>query len=133
MAADPLLGERRSGFLRHLGLTQFSLDPSGDIVLEVDLKPEHLNSGGAAHGGLYLSMLDSVLGAAVVRTLGPDEWTATQSLTTQFMAPATRGRLRAKGRIDRRGKLTAFTSGEVYDEANTLVARATGLWAIRKG
>jgi uncharacterized protein (TIGR00369 family) len=130
---DALLGERRSGFLKHLGLTDFRLLPNGDLAVDLEIAPHHMNSGGVAHGGVYLAMLDTVLGASVVRTLAKGEWTATQSLTTNFLAPAKSGRLRASGRVDRRGKLTAFTSGEVLDERGEVVARATGLWAIRTG
>jgi uncharacterized protein (TIGR00369 family) len=130
---DPLLGERRSGFLAHLGLTRFSRLPDGELALDLDLSPHHLNAGGVAHGGVALAMLDSVLGAAVVLTLVPGEWTATQSLTTDFLRPTSAGSLRAIGRVDRRGKLTAFTSGRVVDAEGSLVARASGLWAIRTG
>jgi acyl-coenzyme A thioesterase PaaI-like protein len=53
-------------------------------------------------------------------------------LNTEFIRPA-RGTLTARGELDRRGGLTAYAMGTVTDEGGKLVARATGIWAIRKG
>lgn len=121
------------GFTKHLGFERYNLHPDGGITVELQLGPQHLNAGGITHGGVLFSLLDSVMGGAVVATLHDGEWTATESMTTNFVRPATEGRLRARGWIERRGGFTAFVKGELADERGKIVAFATGVWAIRKG
>lgn len=123
------------GFTSYLGIESFELDPAtGEVIAILPTQPHHANTGGVVHGGVLTGLLDCVMGAAVVTTLAEDEWCATQTLTTDFLRPGTPGgRLVARGRVDRRGKLAAFPSGEVRDEKGEVVARATGVWAIRRG
>lgn len=122
-----------TGFTRHIGIEALELHEDGSVeaTIEVD-EDAHFNAGGVVHGGVYTTLLDVVMGSCVVRTLGDDEWCATTQLNTEFQRPA-RGPVRGVGRVDRRGKLTAFCSGEVLDEEDRVVARATGVWAIRRG
>jgi uncharacterized protein (TIGR00369 family) len=47
-------------------------------------------------------------------------------MKTSFFRPAMPGRLRGVGRVVRWGRTLAFTEGELYDEADRLVAKATG-------
>lgn len=106
----------------------------GSVEAEIEIREEHLNEGGVVHGGLLATALDVVMGSAVVATLDLEggQWCATQSLTTDFLRPVTGGNIRAVGTIDRRGTLAANVSGEVLDEQGQTVARATGVWAIRR-
>ncbi|HET6404692.1 MAG TPA: PaaI family thioesterase [Candidatus Thermoplasmatota archaeon] len=116
-----------------LGIERFELE-GGEAVVVLPTGPKHANAGGWVHGGVLAGLLDFALGAAVVATLGEEEWTATQSLTTDFLRPGKPGdRLVARARVDRRGKLAAFPSGEVRDPAGEVLARATGVWAVRRG
>lgn len=92
----------------------------------------HANQGGWVHGGVIAGLLDMALGAAVVTTLREDEWCATMSLTTDFLRPAKPGsRLVARARVERRGRLAAYPAGEVVDESGEVLARASGVWAVR--
>ena len=116
-----------------LGIASFDKDGT-EVVVVLPTSARHANMGGWIHGGVMSGLLDFALGAAVVVTLGEGEWTATQSLTTDFLRPGKPGeRLVARARVDRRGKLAAFPSGEVRNEAGEVLARATGVWAIRTG
>lgn len=106
----------------------------GDDGVEVHLPTgaRHANAGGWIHGGVLAGLLDFALGAAVVATLEEGEWCATMSLTTDFLRPGRPGeRLTAKARVERRGSLAAFPVGEVRGESGEILARATGVWAIR--
>lgn len=116
-----------------LGIDRYDLD-GNEVVIVLSTGQRHANAGGWVHGGVLAGLLDFALGAAVVKTLGSEEWTATQSLTTDFLRPGKPGeKLTARARVDRRGKLAAFPSGEVRNEAGDVLARATGVWAVRTG
>ena len=98
--------------------------------MELTLTEDHLNKGGAAHGGIHMILLDSALGGALVASLKVEEWCATTQLSTSFLAAAYPGeRLVAEGRVVRRGKHVAHLAGEVK-VGERLVATATGTWAI---
>jgi uncharacterized protein (TIGR00369 family) len=116
-----------------LGIDRFDLEGE-EVVIVLPTSGRHANAGGWVHGGVLAGLLDFALGAAVVKTLEEGDWTATQSLTTDFLRPGRPGeRLVARARVDRRGRLAAFPSGEVRGEAGEVLARATGVWAIRTG
>lgn len=104
----------------------------GQVTIRLRTSEKHANMGGWVHGGVLSGLLDFALGAAVVTTLAEGEWCATQSLTTDFLRPGKPGEmLTARARVDRRGRLAAFPSGEVVDEHGDIVARASGVWAVR--
>lgn len=120
-------------FTDSLGIQAWRLE-GGEVVAECPTAARHANLGGWVHGGALAALLDCALGAAVVTTLQEGEWCATQSLTTDFLRPGKPGeRLTIRARVDRRGKLAAFPSGEVRGEAGDVLARATGVWAVRTG
>lgn len=120
-----------SGYSALLGIEGWEL-VDGGIRVVLKTTEKHANMGGWVHGGVFAGLLDFALGAAVVATLGEGEWTATQSLTTDFLRPGKPGEtLVATARVDRRGKLAAFPSGEVRGEGGEVLARATGVWAVR--
>lgn len=115
-----------------LGIEDFKITDWG-IEVHLHTSRRHANMGGWVHGGVLASLLDFALGAAVVATLEEGEWCATQSLTTDFLRPGKPGgRLVARGRVDKRGGLAAYCSGEILGEEGEVLARATGVWAVRK-
>lgn len=121
-------------FTNFVGIEELVLEEDGRIRAEVEVEEHHLNEGGVVHGGLLSTLLDVVMGSAVVSLIDLEagEWCATQSLNTDFLAPAREGTLSAVGVVDRRGGLAANCTGEVRDADGELVARATGVWAIRQ-
>lgn len=126
--------EEHSHFADYVGVEDVETK-EGECRVALEVEDHHLNLGGVVHGGALSSLLDFAMGAAVVTTLDQEagEWCATQSLTTDFMRAASEGRLTAVGRVDRRGASSAYVSGEVRDEEGNVVARATGVWAVRGG
>lgn len=121
-------------FTRFVGIEEVLLEDEGRILAEIELEEHHLNEGGVVHGGLLATLLDVVMGSAVVSTLDLDggEWCATQSLTTDFIRPGTEGTLYAVGEVERRGQLAANAVGRVHSGDDDTIARATGVWAIRR-
>jgi uncharacterized protein (TIGR00369 family) len=116
-----------------LGLTLAAEHADGAVEVALDARAEHERDGGIVHGGVMMTMLDSAMAAAVRRTLAPDEWIASASITTDFLKPASAGaRLVARGWVERRGRTMAFPRGELRDAEGNVVARASGIWAIQR-
>ena len=117
-----------AGFAAHLGLEIVDWTEAGP-VLALEVAPHHLNRNGAVHGGVLLSMLDSVCSLAGVRLVEgrlTGRVVAVQ-LSTNFVAPATGGRLTGRARIRGGGTKMLHVEGEVVDAAGATVAMATGV------
>lgn len=118
---------RRSGYRQLIGYrTRAWREGYGEVELAVG--PQHLNSIGVVHGGVYVSLLDVALGHAVAYCTVPGNFrfSTTVSLTTSFLRGAKDGLLTAVGRINGlEGRLVTGT-GEVRDEAGNLCAVAQG-------
>lgn len=102
----------------------------GTVTVTLPLAANHRNKRGVAHGGVTAALLDTALGAAVVASIPKAWWCATTSLSVMFIAGARGGTLTATGRVLRRGRSTAFASGEVRGEDGALVATAQGTWHL---
>lgn len=102
----------------------------GHARYELEVGPELLNKRGVAHGGVAASLLDTALGAAVVSTLTPEEWTGTLELSVQFREPILPGVVTGEGRLARRGRSVAFAEGEIRDASGRILASAHGVWTI---
>jgi uncharacterized protein (TIGR00369 family) len=120
------------GFHRSVG---FEIDPAeareGRCVVRGRIEAMHLNINQVVHGGVYCTLLDTAMGAAVVTTLGEQEVTATTSLYVDFLRPARLGDvLSAEGKVTRRGRNIAFADGQITDEEGRLMGTARGTWYI---
>lgn len=101
----------------------------GTVALTLDTDDSFHNEVGFVHGGVAMFLLDGAMGRCCGRTLAPGQSCATVQISVQFLRKAT-GRLRALGRITRRGRRVAFLEGECHTADGELVARAQGTWAI---
>jgi uncharacterized protein (TIGR00369 family) len=116
----------RIPFVKEMGL-ELLLGDNGRAKLALEVLPQHLNGWGAVHGGVTMTLLDVAM-AVAVRSLEPDgKGVVTIEMKTSFMqAGPPRGRLSATGMCVHRSGTLAFCEAEVRDEADRLVARASG-------
>lgn len=118
---------KRSGYRQLIGYrTKAWREGYGEVELQIG--PQHLNSIGIVHGGVYASLLDVALGHAVSFCTVPGNWrfSTTVSLTTTFLKGAAAGVLTATGRVDGAAGRLVTGTGEVRDAAGTLCAVAQG-------
>jgi uncharacterized protein (TIGR00369 family) len=121
---------RKLPFARHLGIRLVSKG-EGKARLELDVRPELMNSWDAVHGGVTMTLLDIAL-AVALRSLDPHATGAiTVELKVNFVGPGL-GTLIADGRCVHRGKTIAFCDGEVHDSSGKLVATASGTFMLRR-
>lgn len=121
---------KRIAFIEHLGVRTVALD-DGRARIELDLKPEFMNSFGTAHGGVIMTLLDVAVCQAA-RTQHPEApGIVTIDLATSFIAGGA-GRLVAEGRVLKPGRTTIFAEAEVRNTDGTLVAKAIGTVRARQ-
>lgn len=129
--ADAMAGEGSSPYNHWIGYRLVEWAP--DMArFELDLRPEHLNRTGVAHGGVMMAMLDVACSFAGLYPVGGvKRWCVTLTLGTQFIGSTSAGRLIATGRRRGGGKTIFFAAGEVRDEAGALLAAADASYRYR--
>lgn len=97
----------------------------GRAVFEMETGPHHANPMGTLHGGILCDIADAAMGIAYASTLGEGESFTTLELKINFLKPVWNAKIRAEGRIVKRGKTVGMTECDVFDETGSLVARAS--------
>ena len=116
-------------FASHLGI-RLKEKGGGRAVLELDLRPELMNSYDVAHGGVVMTLLDVAM-ALAARTL---EAIANGAITVEMKASfigTGQGTLSAEGRCLHLGRQVAFCEGDARNKAGKLVAKASGTFMLR--
>ena len=116
-------------FTEHLGVELLEMTREHALV-SIGRRPELLNSWGATHGGVLMTMLDLVMSWAVRGHYDIISGVLTVDLSVGFMKAATGDRLLAEGRVLHGGKSTAFCEGMVRDEQGNLLAKAIGTFKL---
>jgi uncharacterized protein (TIGR00369 family) len=130
MSLSKIVG-RPVPFADLLGIRIAHREP-GLARVELDARPDLMNSHQAAHGGVVMTLADVALAVAVMTTDPTSRGAVTIELKVSFLSPGT-GRLVAEGRCLRAGKSLSFSEGEVRDGEGKLVAKALGTFQLRHG
>lgn len=127
---QPLAARLRIPFVEHLGI-QLTEQSKERASIVLDKRAELLNSWGAAHGGVVMTMLDYVMSAAVRGHYGVDGASVlTIDMSVGFMNAGVSHRILADARVLHAGQSTAFCESEARDDAGKLLAKAIGTFRL---
>jgi uncharacterized protein (TIGR00369 family) len=84
-------------------------------------------------GGVLCDIADAAMGIAYASTLAEGETFATIELKINFLKPVWTAKLRAIGRLLRRGKTMGFVECDITDDDESLVARASSTCLTLRG
>jgi uncharacterized protein (TIGR00369 family) len=106
------LGRDANPFFRLMGI---NLGPLGKGVAELSMqvRPDMLNGVGWLQGGLFTALCDEAMALALFTVLDEDEGIATISESTSFLRGIRKGRIKAVGRVIKKGHSVAFMEGMV--------------------
>ncbi len=116
-------------FAERLGVRLVQRDV-GDVILELDLNEDHMNSWQMTQGGVIMSMFDIAMAMSAKTLDDASSDAATVELKTNFLKAAT-GRITARALAQRTGRSLVFVEGEMRNEPQELLARATGTFKLR--
>ena len=97
----------------------------GWVRIGFDGKAEFCNPAGFVQGGMLSAMLDDTMGPAVFVTTEGKLYTATLTLTVNFLKSAKPGPIIGEATVTQLGKTIAFISGQLMAADGTLLATAT--------
>jgi uncharacterized protein (TIGR00369 family) len=97
----------------------------GWIRIGFDGKREFCNPAGFIQGGILGAMLDDTMGPAVFVMTDGRLYTATISMTVNFLAPAKPGPITGEATVTQLGKTVAFVEGKLIGEGGAVLATAT--------
>jgi uncharacterized protein (TIGR00369 family) len=121
----------RSGYFDLLSMKVGSLS-WGESLLEIAVRPKHLQPFGMVHGGVYSSIVDAATFWAVYPMIEEGVGLTTVELKVNFLAPATEGHLIAKAKSLRVGRTLCLAECLVENRKGTLLAHGTSTMMILK-
>lgn len=107
-----------------LGIKILELRPGyckGELSIRDNLK----HPGGFLHGGVLMSLADTVASAGLVASLEDGQGFSTIELKINFLRVVKGGRVMAEARCLHQGRRTSVWEVDVFNEENLLVAKAT--------
>jgi uncharacterized protein (TIGR00369 family) len=97
----------------------------GWIRIGFDGKKEFCNPAGFVQGGILSAMLDDTMGPAVFAMTEGRLYTATITMTVNFLSPAKPGPITGEANVTQLGKTIAFVEGRLTAEGGILLATAS--------
>ena len=117
-----LLDKFHSNFVNYVGINIESLD-EGIAHTSLQLREEHLNSGGIAHGGVLATLADTAAGAAAFSLVPFEKMAVTTDFQLSCLKSCSASCLKAIGRIIHGGSRLMRAQVDIY-VGDTLVATA---------
>ena len=105
---------------------------NANVLFEMNVEPEHMNLIGTLHAGITCTLADSAMFCAVYSKLNPGETHTTIEFKINLLKAVKTGKLRAIGRVIRKGRTIALAESDVADEHGDLVAKALSTCLIMK-
>jgi uncharacterized protein (TIGR00369 family) len=103
----------------------------GFSLLEIELDRKHLQPFGFVHGGVFASIIDAAAFWSLFYEIeDPNAGATTVDLKVNYLAPATEGKLIAKGRRIKLGRTLGYAEAAVTDESGKLLAHGTSTLMI---
>jgi len=97
----------------------------GWVRIGFDGKPEFCNPVGFIQGGILTAMLDDSMGPAVFIMTEGKLYTATISMTVNFLAPAKPGPIVGEADVTQIGKTIAFVEARLTAQDGLVLATST--------
>jgi 1,4-dihydroxy-2-naphthoyl-CoA hydrolase len=112
----------KNSFVDHIGI-RFTQFDGERISGEIAIAPHHMQPGGVVHGGVYLSIAETVAGAGsqlMVMNEGKTAYGVT--VNSQHIAPVTSGKITASGKLIHKGIFKHTWDIEITDDSGKLIS-----------
>jgi len=106
----------------------FEVIRPGEIIYHLEITADHLATREVAHGGALAGYMDAILGVAALSSIGDEgKLVSTIEFKITYLGPARKGdQLKGLGKVIKKGKRMVFAEGEIMNQHNEVIAKATG-------
>jgi uncharacterized protein (TIGR00369 family) len=98
------------------------------VTISLPVHERLLNTRNMIHGGVYASMIDTIL-SVTIRSYS-NVPLATINLNVYFLKSCNDGTLTAKAKIIHKGNSIVTAEGEIFDQQGNLLAKGTGTFKV---
>jgi len=117
-------------FLDHLNVVPEYAE-NGKSRISLEMKPEHANSFGVAHGGVVMALLDFAMAAAARSCINHPLGAITIDMTISFLRPSV-GKIVVEGTVLKSGKTINYCEAVVLNELGEITAKSSGTFVLGK-
>ncbi|MBU3630366.1 PaaI family thioesterase [Polynucleobacter sp. AP-Melu-500A-A1] len=117
-------------FLDHLNVVPEYAE-NGKSRISLEMKPEHANSFGVAHGGVVMTLLDFAMAAAARSCMNHPLGAITIDMTISFLRPSV-GKIVVEGTVLKSGKTINYCEAVVLNELGEITAKSSGTFVLGK-
>jgi len=103
---------------------------NGQAELSMEVRPDMMNGAGWMQGGLFLCLCDEAMALALFTAMDEGLRIATISESTSFLQGIQQGKIKAFGRVIRKGRRVAFTEGWTADSEGKVLSRTSASFAV---
>src|SRR5438876_9003434 len=96
----------------------------GRAIFRLDVRPNHKQIHGVVHGGILAALADTTAAIAAYSVVPRGTEIATVELKINYLEPVPGGRIKADARVLRAGRNFVVAECEVWNEDNSLAAKA---------
>src|SRR5881409_1358115 len=97
---------------------------AGRAIFRLDVKPNHKQVHGVVHGGILAALADTTAAIAAYTAIPKGTEIVTVELKINYLEPVPGGRIKADARVLRTGRNFIVTECEIWNENNSLAAKA---------
>lgn len=119
-------------FSSALGITLVSA-AAAEVVGRVSWAPERCTAGGVLHGGVLMSLADSLGAVCAFLNLPPGASTSTIESKSNFFRPVTAGHVEGRSTPLHVGRRFIAVQTSLFDDQGRLVAQTTQTQAVTTG
>ncbi len=112
----------KNSFIDHIGI-RFKKFEGSHIFAEIQITNNHLQPDGVVHGGVYISMAETVAGAASTLLVRDEGKIALGvSVNSHHLASVTEGLITAEGQLIYKGPLKHIWDVRIFNEKGKLIS-----------
>lgn len=114
---------KESQVITHLGFDVEKVE-KGRAVFLMDVRAHHKQIHGVVHGGILAALADTTAAIAAYSVVPRGTEIATVELKINYLEPVPGGRIKADARVLRAGRNFLVAECEIWNEDNSLAAKA---------
>ena len=123
---------KESQVIAHLGFDVESVE-KGRAILQLDVRAHHKQLHGVVHGGILAALADTTAAIAAYTAVPRGTELATVELSINYLEPVPGGRIKADAHVLRAGRNFVVTECEIFNEDESLAAKALITFAAAAG